>query len=1006
MHASTTPPSSALKLQKQPAKATIQDRVGESRCAPKTDSTPSLPASNLRILLSWILLGISILSAQTQPSPQPIPFATTFGTTSFSTLPSGLITWNGLSGDSINTLAKAESSTPNGNATVSTQSAPTTTGGSHGLSTSSNARFYIQTSSNTTNGANQLALALNTTGQSSIILTYDLEVVSAQPRTIGIVAQFRIGTTGPWTTLTPSSGSNPFSHAGGTTGIKSNVSCPLPTSTDNQPNIQIRWAVWRGSEGGTSSGIAIDNIQASATSITNTLSLTITLYTISESSGNNAALATITTASPVPSNLAVTLTSDDLTEATIATPATRIIPAGQSSVSFPINAANDDFFDQSQTFTLQASAPGTTPVTATLTVTDDEDSFSPPPDHYASTLGLDGDSLKAALHLIASTGHTPIIYGSTLAPLRTIFADPADSNRVISIYSGTSIHRNDVFRPDAQLDPNLTWSREHLWPDSYGLDPENINPGSTNGDAGPDYTDLFNLRPCVHTLNSQRSNRYYDTSSGAITTPLLAPLCSYDTNSWEPRETEKGDIARAMFYMATRYDGGELLTLDLELSESPSTTLGRFAKLSTLLRWHTEDPVDLLERERNQRTFTLQGNRNPFVDQPDFIARVWVSILLDKLTATVTEGATTDSYTIVLASQPSANVTLTPTPSTPNQITASPTIISFTPANWNIPQTVTLTAIDDPVFESTLSLTITHDITTTDPRYAILSASEISVTVTDNDPLIQPIPLPVTHGGPWSPLPTGFLGTGAGTYTTSLAEDTATGSARFDDTNDQIIIAFNSPPAQLSYALRGNLSGSSATEGTFLIQQSADGETFTTLRTVTNKNNSVETYSDSLSTTTRYVAFLYQTKTSGNIQLDALTITAATLTPWQSWLNQYQLTGNAANALADDDQDSIALILEFILGGHPNQPDSNIAPHLTGDTTAPIFTFLRSDASLTHTDFTVQWSDDLTNWNNIPIPATSSGNVTVITNGASPDEIRVALPPGSPRYARLVATVK
>jgi hypothetical protein len=958
------------------------------------------------ILLSWILLGISILSAQTQPSPQPIPFATTFGTTPFSTLPPGLAAWNGLSGNTINTVSKAESSSPNENATVATRTTVTDAGGSFGLSTSSNARFYIQSSSNSTNGTNQLALALNTTGQSSIILTYDLEIISAQPRTIGIVAQFRIGTSGPWTTLTPSAGSNPFSQANGTTGIKSNVSCPLPSSADNQPNIQIRWAVWRGSESGNSSGIAIDNIQANATSITNTLSLSINPPSISEAAGNNAAIATITTSSPVPSNLSVTLTSDDLTEATIATPTTRIIPAGQSSVSFPINAVDDDSYDQSQTVTLHASAPGTTPVSSDLTVADDEDPFSPPPGHYATTPGLDGESLKAALHLISSTGHTPIIYGSTLTPLRTIFADPTDSNRVITVYSGTSIHRNDVFRPDAELDPDLTWSREHLWPDSYGLDPENINPGSTNGDAGPDYTDLFNLRPCVHTLNSQRSNRYYDTSSGTITTPLLAPLCSYDSNSWEPRDTEKGDIARTMFYMATRYDGGEPLTLDLELSESPSTSLGRFAKLSTLLRWHNHDPVDILERERNQRTFILQGNRNPFIDQPDFVARVWGSFLLDKLAATVTEGTTTDSYTIVLASQPSANVTLTPNPSTPNQITASPATITFTPANWNLPQTITLTAVDDTTFESNLNLTITHGITTIDPRYAILSASDISVTVTDNDPLIQPIPLPVTHGGPWSPLPTGFLGTGTGTYTTNLAGDTAPGSAQFNSTNDQIIIAFNSPPAQLSYALKGNASGSSPTEGTFLIQQSADGETFTTIRTVSNKNNTVETYSDSLSPSTRYVAFLYQIKTSGNIQLDALTITAASLSPWQTWLNQYQLTGNAANALVDDDHDSIPLLLEFILGGLPNQPDSNIAPHLTGDPTAPLFTFLRNDASIPHADLIVQWSDDLTNWNNIPIPTTSSANVTVIPNGPSPDEIRVALPPGSPRYARLVATVR
>lgn len=118
--------------------------------------------------------------------------------------------------------------------------------------------MYIQTSSNETNGVNQVALAINTTGQSGIRVAYDVEIISAQPRTVGIVMQYRVGTSGSWTTV--STTGNPYSQAGGTTGVKANVSAILPAAADNQPVVQLRWATWRGTETGTSSGIGIDNI--------------------------------------------------------------------------------------------------------------------------------------------------------------------------------------------------------------------------------------------------------------------------------------------------------------------------------------------------------------------------------------------------------------------------------------------------------------------------------------------------------------------------------------------------------------------------------------------------------------------------------------------------------------------------------------------------------------------------------------------------------------------------
>jgi hypothetical protein len=98
----------------------------------------------------------------------------------------------------------------------------------------------------------------------------------------------------------------------------------------------------------------------------------------------------------------------------------------------------------------------------------------------------------------------------------------------------------------------------------------------------------------------------------------------------------------------------------------------------------------------------------------------------------VTEGGATDSYTVVLTSQPTANVVITASAS--GQATVSLSTLTFTTSNWNTPQTVTVTAVNDFVAEGTHTATITHSISSTDAIYAALAApSGITLNITDND---------------------------------------------------------------------------------------------------------------------------------------------------------------------------------------------------------------------------------------------------------------------------------
>jgi predicted extracellular nuclease len=97
----------------------------------------------------------------------------------------------------------------------------------------------------------------------------------------------------------------------------------------------------------------------------------------------------------------------------------------------------------------------------------------------------------------------------------------------------------------------------------------------------------------------------------------------------------------------------------------------------------------------------------------------------------VAEGGASDTYDIVLNAPPSADVTITVSPDA--QLQASPGTLTFTPANWNVAQTVTVHAVDDAVFEGAHSGTITHAATSADPAYQGMAIAAVTVGIEDND---------------------------------------------------------------------------------------------------------------------------------------------------------------------------------------------------------------------------------------------------------------------------------
>jgi endonuclease I len=229
------------------------------------------------------------------------------------------------------------------------------------------------------------------------------------------------------------------------------------------------------------------------------------------------------------------------------------------------------------------------------------DDLPAPESYYDSAAALESEALKQQLQEITSRGHTPMGYAATRDVLAQIHQDPANSNNIITVYARKSVSKADEDE----------WNREHVLPQSYGA-------------KGGDYarSDLHNLFPSIIEINDLRGNLPFDESDDGSRTPKGAKLCSYDNDSWEPPDEVKGDLARAIFYMDVRYDGSDSPE-DISVAEEPAPEDGKFAKLSTLLQWHTQDPVSEEERKRNNQVFSIQGNRNPFIDRPEFVESVY-----------------------------------------------------------------------------------------------------------------------------------------------------------------------------------------------------------------------------------------------------------------------------------------------------------------------------------------------------------------------------------------------
>ena len=248
-----------------------------------------------------------------------------------------------------------------------------------------------------------------------------------------------------------------------------------------------------------------------------------------------------------------------------------------------------------------------------------------PQDYYEEANGKSSEELKEALYQIISN-HVVFPYTSSSTDtwdiLQASDQDPQNHDNMILVYTGRSQDKgyrdgtgNYSQYENGNGTHNNSWNREHVWPKSHGFPDEDDNA----------YTDVHNLKPCDRSVNTSRGTKDYDFGGSQHSE---ATECLTDSDSWEPSDSVKGDIARILFYMVVRYDPGydhNNNSFDLELVDytTPNNNDPILGKLSSLIQWHYDDPVDDFEINRNEIIYGYQQNRNPFIDHPNLVSFLW-----------------------------------------------------------------------------------------------------------------------------------------------------------------------------------------------------------------------------------------------------------------------------------------------------------------------------------------------------------------------------------------------
>lgn len=266
-----------------------------------------------------------------------------------------------------------------------------------------------------------------------------------------------------------------------------------------------------------------------------------------------------------------------------------------------------------------------------------------PSGYYGSTANKTCATLKTTLKTIVTNGNTPQSYSDLwtqylVSDIKLREIGSGSTNVIWDIYSdnptgvdpynfipGTGTNGQQDQGSGGSSEGQF-YNREHSVPISW------FN-GST-GSNGP-ATDYLHLFPTDKKVNNTRANYPYGEVATASYTSLnggklgTSSFAGITGTVFEPIDSFKGDVARAFLYFVTRYET-DIPTWSANADAAQSFDNSTFPAvkinfLKLMLKWNNLDPVSIKEINRNNAAYSFQGNRNPFIDSPQYVARVWNS---------------------------------------------------------------------------------------------------------------------------------------------------------------------------------------------------------------------------------------------------------------------------------------------------------------------------------------------------------------------------------------------
>ncbi|RYE17554.1 MAG: hypothetical protein EOP51_23690, partial [Sphingobacteriales bacterium] len=284
----------------------------------------------------------------------------------------------------------------------------------------------------------------------------------------------------------------------------------------------------------------------------------------------------------------------------------------------------------------------TTPSTASATTTNTSTGI--PAGYYNAAEGLSCQPLKSALKSITATGYVNIGYDGVYTAYQFTDIKPSTTNTIWDIYT-------DDNNPAVPETFNFTYPANECGNynsegDCYNR--EHTTPASWFKDASPMYSDIQHLLPTDGWVNNARGNLPFGEVTNANFTSIdnqskrgTGNNFGYTGTVFQPFAAFRGDVARIALYMATRYEdqiittnwanngtaGAAMLSANEESFDAARRRLQVYDTwfIRTMFKWINEDPVSQKEIDRNNAIYyqSGQGNRNPFVDRPEFAALIW-----------------------------------------------------------------------------------------------------------------------------------------------------------------------------------------------------------------------------------------------------------------------------------------------------------------------------------------------------------------------------------------------